>query len=103
MRKLYTIRDVKIGYGVQELGGVPAVIDIANDETALRVLKGSCAKDQKPNALNTNPEDKELWCVGEFDQKTGKITPCDPYLVGRAIDFSFISCRIKDFFSFSNT
>lgn len=85
MKKLYCVRDVKAGYGVTP--GVPAILDMPNDEFAIRVLKGSCAKGQKPNALNVYPEDKELWCIGEFDDLTGRVTPIDPYLVGRAIDY----------------
>lgn len=85
MKKLYTIRDVKAAYGCEN--GVPAILDMPNDEFALRVVKGSCAPGQKANALNTYPEDKELWCVGEFDELTGKIKPVDPYLVARAIDY----------------
>ena len=86
MIKVYTIRDVKAGYGCQQ--GVPALIDMPNDEYALRVLKASCQAGAKPNALNTFPEDKELWCVGEFDQETGMLkTDKPPYLIGRAIDY----------------
>ena len=85
MKKLYTIRDVLTGYGCQT--GVPAVLDLHNDKEAERVLKGSCVKGAQANALNTNAEDKELWCIGEFDERTGKITPCDPYLIGKAIDY----------------
>lgn len=85
MKKLYTIRDVKAGYGCEP--GVVAVLDCPNDDVMLRIIKGSCAKGQKPNALNTYPEDKEIWCIGEFDEKTGRITVCDPYLVARCIDY----------------
>ena len=85
MKKLYVIRDIKAGFGVTP--GVPAILDMPNDEFAIRVVKGSCAKGQKPNALNVYPEDKELWCVGEFDDLTGVITPCVPRMVCRAIDF----------------
>lgn len=85
MKKLYCVRDVKAGFGVTQ--GVPAVIDMPNDEYARRVLKGSCAKGQKPNALNIYPEDKELWCIGEFDDLTGRLTPIEPYMVGRALDY----------------
>lgn len=90
--KLYTIRDVLAGYGVQP--GVPAILNLPNDDVAIRVLKGSVAEGAKPNVLNTNIEDKELWCVGEFDEKTGRIKPCDPYLVGRAIDYKKV--EVKD-------
>lgn len=85
MKKLYTVRDVKAGFGCTP--GVPAVLDMPNDDFALRVVKGSCAAGQKPNALNTFPEDKELWCIGEFDERTGMITLVEPYIVARAIDY----------------
>lgn len=85
MKKLYTVRDVLTGYGVQN--GIPAIIDLHNDQEALRVVKGSCAAGASSNALNTNAEDKELWCVGEFDERTGEITPCKPYLVAKAIEY----------------
>ena len=89
MKKLYTVRDVLIGYGC--IRGVPALLDLANDQEALRVLKGSCVKGASANVFNTNAEDKELWCVGEFDETTGCIKPCQPYLVGKAIDFLEVS------------
>lgn len=85
MKKLYTIRDVKAAFGCES--GVPAIIDCANDEVMLRIVKASLVAGQKPNALNVYPEDKEVWCVGEFDERTGKIKPCMPYLVARAIDY----------------
>lgn len=85
MKKLYTIRDVKASYGCEN--GVPAIIDCPNDEVMIRIVKGSVAAGQKPNALNVYPEDKEVWCVGEFDERTGKISSCDPYLVARCIDY----------------
>lgn len=84
-KKLYTIRDVLVGYGA--VLGTPAILDIPNDQAAKRVVAGCCMEGAQANALNTNPEDKELWCIGEFDQDTGIITPCTPYLVCRALDF----------------
>lgn len=83
--KLYSVRDVLAGFGVEP--GLPVVINGHNDEYMKRVVAGSVAKNQKPNVFNVNPEDKELWCVGSFDQETGVITPCKPYLVCKAIDF----------------
>ena len=85
MKKLYTVRDVLAGFGT--IVGAPALFDLPNDQIALRVLKGSCVAGAQPNAFNTNPEDKELWCVGEFDERTGKIIPCEPYLIGKAIEY----------------
>lgn len=83
MRNLYTIRDVLIGYGLNS----PSVIDLPNDEVLLRVVKGSVAKGAAPNALNSNPEDKEVWHVGSFDEQTGQIKACQPRLVCKVIDF----------------
>lgn len=94
MKKLYTIRDVKAQYGCEN--GIPAILDMPNDEFAVRLVKGSVAPGQKPNALNTFPEDKELWCIGEFDDRTGCITPCAPYLVARAIDYIQVVTGVID-------
>ena len=85
MKKLYTVRDIKAAFGCEP--GVPAILDLPNDEVAIRLVKGSLAPGQKPNALNTFPEDKELWCVGEFDDQTGIITPCKPRQVVRCVDY----------------
>lgn len=83
MKNLYTIRDVLIGFGIQS----PAVIDLPNDQVAKRVVAGSVAKGAQPNILNSNPEDKELWCIGSFDENTGKIVACEPRLVCKVVDF----------------
>ena len=84
--KLYTIRDVLCGFGKTGPGN-PVIFNLDNDQLVIRVVKGSVARGQSPNALNTNPEDKEVWCVGEFDTETGKITACEPRLVCRVIDY----------------
>ena len=82
MKKLYTVRDVLAGFGVQ--AGVPAILDLPNDQVAIRVLKGSVVAGAQPNIFNTNAEDKELWCIGEFDEQTGKIKSCEPYQLNKA-------------------
>lgn len=94
MRKLYTVRDVLCGYGC--IRGIPAVIDLCNDQEAIRMVKGSLVRGAQPNALNTNAEDKELWCVGEFDEKTGNIKACQPYLVAKAIDFKEVDTDVSE-------
>lgn len=83
--KLYTIRDTKHGFGVAQ--GLPPILGWPNDDYAKRVLKSSVMRGAKPNELNVFPEDKEIWCIGEFSQDTGVIKPCAPYLVGKAIDY----------------
>lgn len=32
-------------------------------------------------------EDYTLFCIGEFDDQTGEIVPCSPYVVCHATDF----------------
>lgn len=70
-QKLYAIKDTLVGFG--GIGDAPDILNLPNDEVAIRVVKGSCSKGMKPNALNINAEYKELWCVGEFDRTTGTI------------------------------
>lgn len=89
MRKLYCIRDVLIGFGTSGQG-VPVIIDAANDDVMLRTIKASLAPGAQPNVLNVNPEDKEVWCCGEFDQDTGVIKSIKPYCVARCIDWKEI-------------
>lgn len=84
-KKIYVVRDVLVGYAC--ISGAEVLILLNNDEVALRVVRGSLAEGAQANALNVNPEDKELWCVGEFNQDTGKIVPSEPRLVAKAIDY----------------
>lgn len=85
MRFLYSIKDNLIGFGtIREL---PMVLDLPNDDVARRVVQDACADGQKPNALNTHPENKELWRLGSIDEVTGVISPCDPILIARAIEY----------------
>lgn len=62
--KIYSIKDTKIGFMSQ--------FNMQNDGVAIRALKNARNAEQ-PNDVNTNPEDKELWCLGEFDDQTGMI------------------------------
>lgn len=84
-KKIYVVRDVLVGYAC--IAGAEVLLILNNDEVALRVVRGSMAEGAQANALNVNPEDKELWCVGEFNQDTGKIISCRPRLVAKAIDY----------------
>lgn len=83
MRKLFVIRDVLVGYGVQS----PAILDVPNEAVLERLIKGSMTPGARPDLLNTNPEDKQIWLVGEFDETTGKIFACEPKLVFNIIDY----------------
>lgn len=62
--KIYSIKDTKIGY--------MSPIYLQNDGVAIREFSNARNSEQK-NTVNTNPEDKELWALGEFDDQTGTI------------------------------
>ena len=63
--KIYSIKDTKIGY--------MSPMYLQNDGVAIREFTNARNSEQK-NIVNTNPEDKELWCLGEFNDQTGVIT-----------------------------
>lgn len=62
--KIYAIKDTKIGFMNPFLNH--------NDGTAIREFTNG-ANEPTKNAINTNPEDKELWALGEYDDQTGII------------------------------
>lgn len=62
---LYSVKDIKIS--------MMTPFSEHSDNTAIRLFTNS-KKAETPNAVNTNPEDKELWKIGTFDDQTGKIT-----------------------------
>lgn len=72
MVKIYSIKDTKIGY--------MSPIYLQNDGVAIREFSNLRNSEQK-NIVNTNPEDKELWCLGEFDEQTGIIIPSVKFLI----------------------
>lgn len=61
---IYAIKDTKIGFMNPFYSH--------NNQTAVRSFTNG-ANDTIKNEINTNPEDKELWRVGEFDDQTGEI------------------------------
>lgn len=62
--KIFSIKDTKIGFMN------PFVMQ--NQGVAIREFTNG-ANEQSKNSINTNPEDKELWCLGEYDDQTGAI------------------------------
>ncbi len=62
--KIYAIKDTKIGY--------MNPFYLQNDGVAVREFTNG-RNDTQKNVINTNPEDKELWCLGEYDDQTGVI------------------------------
>lgn len=61
---IYAIKDVKVGFMS------PVIRD--NDELMKRDFF-NVFRDKTPNQFNMNPEDFELYRLGEYDQKTGAI------------------------------
>ena len=70
--KLYSIKDTKVGFMN------PFVSN--NDGVAIRTFTNGANEPEK-NAINTNPEDKELWCLGEFDDQTGELVSNVKFMV----------------------
>lgn len=62
--KIYALKDVKSGF----MNPMP----FKNDELAIRAYTNMLA-DKQPNLVSMNPEDFELWCLGDYDQDSGII------------------------------
>lgn len=73
--KIYAIKDTLVGFMTPFCQ--------PNDAFAKRAFKNA-VNDTKPNSVNQNPEDKELYLIGEFDEDTGAITPCNVTFLVRA-------------------
>lgn len=61
---IYALKDVKCGF--------MNPMTFKNDELANRAYKNMLA-DNQPNLVTMNPEDFELWCLGNYDQDSGII------------------------------
>lgn len=70
---VYAIKDTKIGFMNPWLSH--------NDQTAIRTYK-TAQEEIEPNSINTNPEDKELWKLGTFNDNTGHIEAEVEFLMG---------------------
>jgi len=77
MLNIYCIKDTKSGF--------MNPFYLQNDEIAIRSFK-KASNDTQPNAVNDFPEDKELWYLGTFDERTGLITGTDPKFLVKCID-----------------
>lgn len=63
--KLYALKDVKSGF--------MNILVLKNDDLAIRSYKNMLG-DPQPNLVNTNPEDFELWCLGDYNIDNGFIS-----------------------------
>jgi len=69
---IYSIKDTKIGF--------MNPFYLQNDGVAIREFTNG-ANDNQKNAINTNPEDKELWGLGTYDDQTGEIKSEVRYII----------------------
>ena len=77
MKKIYVVKDVKVGYDKPFYGH--------DNESAVREFARSC-NSQPGFDKELLVKDLELYVIGEFDEETGKITANDPILLTRGID-----------------
>lgn len=81
MRKIYAIRDNKVGTFAP-----PCLFE--NDATAIRAFGDLVSRD-KDSLMHLHPEDFSLWSLGQFDTETGRIvqTTEDFRTLANASDF----------------
>lgn len=79
--KIYCVKDTKVGF--------MSPFTMNNDELCLREARVA-VNDSRPNVVNTNLEDKEIWCLGEFDDTTGVIKGVTPRLVATCISLKIV-------------
>lgn len=64
--KVYALRDIKVGYLS------PTIHD--SDPIAIRSIE-NVLRSPSSSLLDSHPEDFSLFCLGEFDTKTGILSP----------------------------
>lgn len=73
---LYSVRDVKTGF--------LSLTSDYNDASAMRNFAHACM--QKSSLMFTHPRDYELYNVGQFDNDTGVIIPCEKKFLMSGVD-----------------
>lgn len=63
--KIYVLKDLKSDY-------LNSLMVMANDDLAKRAYHNTLM-DKQPNMVNMNPQDFELYCLGEYDVQSGII------------------------------
>lgn len=66
MRKMYAVRDNKVG-----TFAAPCLFE--NDATAIRAFGDLVVRD-KDSLMHLHPEDFSLWSIGEINLETGELT-----------------------------
>ena len=75
--ELYAVKDTLVGFSTP--------FPCTSEQVALRQFAGSAQVDV-PSCVNTYPEHKELWKIGEMDDQTGMIAN-DVKFIAKAMDF----------------
>ena len=76
--KVYAVKDVAAGE-------FQAPFYVQNDQMLKRVVRQAVNAEQK-NAFNEFVEDKQVYCLGEFDSATGEIKSKTPDLIINCVD-----------------
>lgn len=76
--KIYAVKDVAAGEFMSPFY-------VQNDAMLKRVVREAVNKEEE-NIFNKFCEDKQVYCLGEFDSSTGAITSKTPDLVINCID-----------------
>lgn len=58
---------------------------MGNDNTAIRGFADAVNKDGNP--FNAHPADYSLFCIGEYSDAKGEITPIPPRHIGNGLDY----------------
>lgn len=79
MKPIYAVKDL----AVQAFGN-PFIVRAKGE--AIRSFQDEANKKDGQSAIAQHPEDYELYHVGDWNDQTGELLPCEPYLVARAKD-----------------
>lgn len=78
IKRIYSVRDCKVGSFAP-----PCLFE--NDAVASRSFGDMVVSDK--GLVGAHPEDFALYCIGEIDLETGRITPFEPVSLAIASDF----------------
>lgn len=80
MNNIYTIKDELAGVFSAEL------MITKNDMVACRNFSDWCRNEKSP--LYAHPENYKLYCLGTYDEDTGKINAVEPIEVAKATNYT---------------
>lgn len=80
--KLFAIKDKKSTFGT--------IFEMVNEGAAVRDFGQNVmrpAPEGRVNMMHDFPEDYALAVIGEYDNETGVITPCEPKIIAEASQY----------------